>query len=93
MQPTMQLSQQPRQLQPNIPQQQQQMVGGQNINQTSPLLAQQLAGRPPAPGQHPVGVMQGQPGSNPMMQQRPSLMQAQQLPTRLQLQPGQQTGS
>ena len=84
------MPQQPGQLQPNLPQQQQ-IVSGQNVNQTSPLLAQQLAGRPPVPGQHPSGVMQGQPGTGAMMQPRPTLIQTQQLPVRPQIQPGQQT--
>ena len=89
MQPTMPMSQQTTQLQPNLPQQQQ--IGtGPITNQTSPLLAQQLAGRPPAPGQHAPGMIQGQHGAGQMMQQRPSLLQAQQMTVRSQLQPGQQ---
>ena len=91
MQQAMPMSQQ-QQLIPSQQQQQQIVTGGQNVNQTSPLLAQQLAGRPTVPGQHPSGVMQGQqPGaiSGAMMQQqRPQLTL--QMPTRPQLQPGQQ---
>ena len=89
MQSTMPMPQQSTQLQQNVPQQQH-LGTGQISNQTSPLLAQQLAGRPPVPGQHTPGMIQGQPGVGPMMQQRPSLLQAQQIPVRSQLQPGQQ---
>ena len=74
MQSGLPLQPQSTQLQQNIPQQQ---VGA---NQTSPLLAQQLAGRPPAPGQ--PGMIQGQAG--PMMQQRPSLLPEQQIRAQLQ---------
>ena len=70
------------QLQPNNPQTQQ-LGANPNTNQTSPLLAQQLAGRPPVPGQPPHGMIQGQTG--PMMQQRPTLLPEQQI--RAQLQP------
>ena len=70
------------QLQPNNPQTQQ-LGANPNTNQTSPLLAQQLAGRPPVPGLSPHGMMQGQAG--PMMQQRPTLLPEQQI--RAQLQP------
>ena len=86
MQPGLPIQPQSTQLQPNIPQQQQ-LGASQNTNQASPLLAQQLAGRPPVPGQHPPGMIQGQAG--PMMQQRPQLLQDQQV--RTQLQTGQQT--
>ena len=70
------------QQQPMPNQQQQVMAGasGQNVNQTSPLLAQQLAGRPPVPGAQ-QGMLQ--PGT--IMQQRPPGMQL----IRPQLQPGQ----
>ena len=90
MQSTMPMPQQSTQLQQNVPQQPH-LGTGQVTNQTSPLLAQQLAGRPPVPGQHTPGVIQGQPGASPMMQQRPSLLPAQQIPVRSQLQPGQQS--
>ena len=86
MQPQMQLSQQQSGLQPNMPQQQQMVVaGGQNTNQTSPLLAQQLAGRPTIPGQHPSAMAPGQ-----IMQQRQTLVQTQQIPIRSQNPPNQQ---
>ena len=84
------MQQQVPQLQPNMPQQQHLVAGGQNVNQTSPLLAQQLAGRPPVPGQPLTNVMPGQPGAGPMMQPRPPLIQTQQLQVRQQFQPGQQ---
>jgi hypothetical protein len=90
MQSTMQMPQQSTQLQHNVPQQQH-LVTGQMPNQASPLLAQQLAGRPPVPGQHTPGMIQGQPGAGPMMQQRPPLLQTQQMQVRSQLQPGQQS--
>ena len=87
MQPQMQVSQQQSGLQPNMPQQQQMVVaGGQNTNQTSPLLAQQLAGRPTIPGQHPSAMAPGQ-----IMQQRQTLVQTQQIPIRSQNPPNQQT--
>ena len=59
------MQQQPQQLQQQQQQQQQQMLigmqqQGQGVNQASPLLAQQLVGRPPGPGQHPDSQPQPQ---------------------------------
>ena len=78
MQPGLPIQPQSTQIHPNIPQQQQ--VGA---NQTSPLLAQQLAGRPPVPGQQVPGMVQGQPGTM-MQQQRPTLLQDQQIRANIQ---------